>query len=104
MNYVPTHTHRIYPPVCSSAELAAALYMLAPNLNEADDLLQEVALTGWDKSATFDADKGDFKAWLFGITRYKSMHAKRRFLRTQNLLNEAQARRAEEYKIATTHR
>jgi len=92
-----THTEfiRLFAPLQS--QLLGYICSLMPNLNEADDLLQEVAVTGWDKFASFDPQKADFKAWLFGIARYKAMHAKRRFLRTQNLLNEAQSRRAEQY-------
>ena len=41
--------------------------------------------------------KGTFKSWVFGIARNKALHSKRRFLRTQNLLNDIQLQKAEEY-------
>ena len=78
-------------------QLLMYIRSLQPNFNEADDLLQEVAATAWNKFETFDLDKGNFKSWLFGIARNKVLHSKRRFLRAQNLLNEVQAQKAEEY-------
>jgi RNA polymerase sigma-70 factor (ECF subfamily) len=69
---------------------------LLPHFGEADDLLQEVAVTCWEKFSTFDKSRS-FQSWAFGIARNKVLHSKRRFLRTQNLLNEAFEQKAEEY-------
>jgi len=70
---------------------------LVPNFSDADDLLQEVAATAWKKYESFDSEKSEFKSWLFGIARNKALHSKRRFLRTQNLLNEVQMINAEQF-------
>ncbi|MDD7986375.1 sigma-70 family RNA polymerase sigma factor [Lentisphaera marina] len=70
---------------------------LVPNFSDADDLLQEVAATAWTKFESFDPQKAEFKSWLFGIARNKALHSKRRFLRTQNLLNEVQMINAEQF-------
>ncbi|NQZ57935.1 MAG: sigma-70 family RNA polymerase sigma factor [Lentisphaeraceae bacterium] len=86
---------RLFAPLQS--QLLGYLRSLTPSFNDADDILQEVAVTAWDKFDDFDLAKGAFKSWLFGIARYKSMHAKRRYLRSENLLSEAQARQAENY-------
>ncbi|WDE95342.1 sigma-70 family RNA polymerase sigma factor [Lentisphaera profundi] len=78
-------------------QLLMYIRSLLPNLSDADDLLQEVAATAWNKFESFDNSKGEFKSWLFGIARNKVMHSKRRFLRAQNLLNEVQMQKAEEH-------
>lgn len=77
---------------------------LLPNFAEAEDILQEVAVTSWEKFSTYDPSQ-PFKAWVFGIARFKVLHSKRRFSRTQNLLNEALQLKAEEYfnKFTLTH-
>ena len=69
---------------------------LLPHFGEADDILQEVAVICWEKFSSFDKSKS-FQSWAFGIARNKVLHSKRRFLRTQNLLNEAFEIKAEEY-------
>lgn len=86
---------RLFAPVQS--QLLMYIRSLLPNFSDADDLLQEVAATAWNKFDDYDEAQGNFKSWLFGIARNKVMHSKRRFLRTQNLLNEVQMLKAENY-------
>ena len=86
---------RLFAPVQN--QLLMYIRSLLPNFSEADDLLQEVAATAWNKFGDFDESKGEFKSWLFGMARNKVMHSKRRFARTQNLLNEVQMQISEDY-------
>ena len=69
---------------------------LLPHFGEAEDILQEVAVTSWEKFSDYDPEKS-FQSWVFGIARNKVLHSKRRFARTQNLLNSAFELKAEEY-------
>jgi len=43
---------------------------LVPSRADADDILQEVSIVLWKKFGEFRSD-GDFKAWAFGIARFK---------------------------------
>ncbi len=69
---------------------------LLPHFGEADDILQEVAVICWEKFPSYDSSKS-FQAWAFGIARNKVLHSKRRFMRTQNLINSAFELKAEKY-------
>lgn len=69
---------------------------LLPHFGEAEDILQEVAVTSWEKFSSYDPSHS-FQSWVFGIARNKVLHSKRRFCRTQNLLNSAFELKAEEY-------
>ena len=69
---------------------------LLPHFGEAEDILQEVAVTSWEKFSSYDPEKS-FQSWVFGIARNKVLHSKRRFVRTQNLINNAFELKAEEY-------
>ena len=69
---------------------------LIPNFSDADDILQEVAVISWEKYESFDTSQS-FQAWIFGIARNKVLHSKRRFMRTQNLLEKAFEEKAEEH-------
>jgi RNA polymerase sigma-70 factor (ECF subfamily) len=73
--------------------LIAALF---PDMDLADDVLQEVFLVVSEKAATFRPD-GDFRAWAYGIARRKALEHARRYKRkvgvfspeTMDLLCEA---------------
>lgn len=48
----------------------AFIRRLVPSRADADDILQEVSIVLWEKFGEFRSE-GDFKAWAFGIARYK---------------------------------
>lgn len=48
----------------------AFIRRLVPSRADADDILQEVSIVLWEKFDEFRTE-GDFKAWAFGIARYK---------------------------------
>lgn len=55
---------------CHEAAIRAFVRRLVPSRNDADDIFQEVAMTLWEKFEEFHED-GNFRAWAFGISRYK---------------------------------
>ncbi len=44
----------------------------------AAELTQEALLTAWRRLPEFDASKGDFGGWLYGIARYQAFNAVRK--------------------------
>ncbi len=65
---------------------AAALYgvivRMCKDEQAAENLLQDTFLTIWEKSETYDFEKGKFYTWAFRIARNKTLN----FLRTPNRL------------------
>lgn len=50
--------------------------------NEAEDVVQDVFLTLWQRPACFDPDRGTSRAWLLTVVRNRSLdHLRRRSLR-----------------------
>jgi RNA polymerase sigma-70 factor (ECF subfamily) len=50
--------------------IRAFIRRLLPSRTDADDVMQEVAIVLWEKYDTFRAG-ADFRAWAFGIARFK---------------------------------
>src|SRR5262245_22346164 len=50
--------------------LRTFIRVLLPSRDEVSGVMQEVAVTLWQKFAEFDATR-DFRKWAFGIVRYK---------------------------------
>lgn len=48
----------------------AFIRRLVPSRADADDILQEVSIVLWEKFGEFRIE-GDFRAWAFGIARFK---------------------------------
>lgn len=62
----------------TSPRLFGILLRIHPDGAEAEDLLQDVYLKVWCRSAQFEADKGSVMHWLSGIARYSSIDGHRR--------------------------
>ena len=60
--------------------MLAYIRSLAPRAPHADDLLQEVSLTLWQKREVFEPGT-NFKAWAFQVIRYHMMNQRRRLAR-----------------------
>lgn len=60
----------------------AATYSLARRVVADDqlafDVVQDVFLTIWGGSASYDSSRGSVRAWLFGLTHHKAVDAVRR--------------------------
>lgn len=54
--------------LASQPRLRAYVRSMVFNSGDVDDLLQDVATIGWEKFATYDADR-PFDAWLLGVAR-----------------------------------
>lgn len=57
---------------CHEAAIRAFVRRLIPSRNDSDDVFQEVAMTLWEKFDDFE-EEGNFRAWAFGIARYKAL-------------------------------
>jgi RNA polymerase sigma-70 factor (ECF subfamily) len=56
---------------------------------DADELVQEVALTAWQKFDEFEAKDADsFIKWLCVIARFKALHHRRRYARERLVFQE----------------
>ncbi|GAA5505212.1 sigma-70 family RNA polymerase sigma factor [Novipirellula caenicola] len=52
---------------------------MIPRLKDAEDILQETAITLWKKREEFDPSKGSFVAWGCGVARFKVLdHLRKR--------------------------
>ena len=64
---------------------------------EAEEILQETFWRVWNQAATFDIEKGQFRAWLFSIARRLALDLlRRRTVRPQTARDEAEERRFEQ--------
>jgi RNA polymerase sigma-70 factor (ECF subfamily) len=67
-----------------------------PNLREAEDILQDVALLLWEKFDTFKLGTS-FNAWAMQMARYEIMHSRRALARSRVILDDELAERAAVY-------
>ncbi|HWL10543.1 MAG TPA: sigma-70 family RNA polymerase sigma factor [Planctomicrobium sp.] len=61
----------------SARRVHAYLLVLVMNWSDAEDLLQEVAATAWEKFPEYDSSR-DFLAWVNGIARHKALNSRRK--------------------------
>ena len=60
-----------------SRRIYSFIRTLVPNQADAEDLLQEVSTTLWEKFGTFRKGS-DFRAWAFQIAHYKVLNFRQR--------------------------
>ena len=48
-----------------------------------EECMNDVFLAVWDHSSSFDETKGSFQKWLAGVTKYKAIDYKRKYLNQQ---------------------
>lgn len=64
---------------------------------EAEEILQETFWRVWNQAATFDVEKGQFRAWLFSIARRQALDLlRRRNVRPQAARDENEERQFEQ--------
>jgi RNA polymerase sigma-70 factor, ECF subfamily len=90
---------RLYTPVQSA--LLRYVCTLHPNFSEVEDILQDVVVVAWEKFPEYESAESeyDFASWIFGVARYKILHSKRKFMRSNRLLEEAQDHLAQQYAV-----
>jgi RNA polymerase sigma-70 factor, ECF subfamily len=91
------HFLRLYTPVQSA--FLRYVCTLHPNFSEVEDVLQDVVVVAWEKFPEFESTESDFASWIFGVARYKILHSKRKFLRSNRVLEEAQDHLAQQYAV-----
>ena len=57
----------------TSAKLFGVCLRILHNRNEADEVLQEIYTTVWNRAASFDASKASAMTWLVTLSRNKSI-------------------------------
>lgn len=67
--------------------IRAFVRRLVPSRADADDVMQEAAIVLWDKFAEF-RDGADFRAWAFGVARFKVLSWLRDKRRDRLVLSE----------------
>jgi RNA polymerase sigma-70 factor (ECF subfamily) len=77
----------------------AYLHASCRNFNDAEDLLQNVWRTVWDKLDSYD-DTRPFEAWVIGIARLEVLKWRERQARTRIVLSEETISRLAETAIA----
>ncbi len=68
--------------------IRAFIRRLVPSRADADDVMQEAAIVLWEKFDEF-RDGGDFRAWAFGVARFKVLSWLRDKRRDRLVLSEA---------------
>ena len=70
-----------------SGPLYGVILNICKDSNKAQDVLQEVFLTAWNKSDQWNPDKAELFTWLYAIARNKSIDAYRKIekQRTQDI-------------------
>ena len=66
--------------------IRAHVRRLVPTRNDADDVMQEVAVVLWRKFGVFRPD-ADFRAWAFGVVRYEVLAWRRDKARDRLMLS-----------------
>ncbi len=69
--------------------IRAFVRRLVPSRADADDVMQEAAIVLWDKFAEFRGDGSDFRAWAFGVARFKVLSWLRDKRRDRLVLSDA---------------
>lgn len=80
MSSSPDQRHRQFLRLFTTTEPALRRFVrsLVPTVADADDVLQEVAVTLWEKFAEFEGDDAvNFQRWAFGIAKFKVLSWRR---------------------------
>lgn len=56
-----------------ASQLLGLIFKIVHQREIAEDILQDTFLTVWKKSHTFNASRGNAKAWLYSIARRKAI-------------------------------
>ena len=89
MTPADTQQQREFLRVFVANELALRAYVrrLVPTRQDADDVMQEVCVTLWNKFGEL-RDPRDFRAWAFGVARYAALAWRRDKARDRLILDE----------------
>jgi RNA polymerase sigma-70 factor (ECF subfamily) len=90
----PDHLLALYAEHADSARALAS--RLLYDRWEAEDVVQDVFLTLWKRSARFDPERGTARAWLLTVVRNRSLdHLRRRFVQPRADVDELAERLAD---------
>jgi RNA polymerase sigma-70 factor (ECF subfamily) len=66
----PRQQHFLHLFMANEAAVRAFVRSLVPTLDDANDVMQEVAIVLWKKFAEYKSSE-DFRRWAFGVARFK---------------------------------
>jgi len=84
---------RLYVPVQSA--LRRYVFAQIPDLHQAEDVLQEIAVVLWRKMDVYDRSQ-PFRQWAFGVARGEILHARRKVGRSRLVFSERLAERLQD--------
>lgn len=61
----------------TAPKLFGVVLRIVPNRHEAEDVLQDIYLTVWNKAGSFDSERGSPITWLAAIARNKAIDRRR---------------------------
>lgn len=74
----PSNDHFLRLFTTTEPALRGFVRSLVPTTTDADDVLQEVAITLWKKYSEFAGDsEEDFRRWAFGVAKFKALSWRR---------------------------
>jgi RNA polymerase sigma-70 factor (ECF subfamily) len=79
------HTEFMDLFVADQALIYAFVRSVVPNLSDAEEVFQQVAMTLWRKRDSFDPELGSFRAWAIGVARNHIRNFDRRKYRDYRL-------------------
>lgn len=85
----PEHDHFLRLFTSSEPALRAFVRSLVPTVADADDVLQEVAITLWKRFGEFSGNPDqDFQRWAFGVAKFKVLSWRRDRGRDRHVFGE----------------
>jgi RNA polymerase sigma-70 factor (ECF subfamily) len=73
--------------MANEAAVRAFVRSLVPTLDDANDVMQEVAIVLWEKFAEYESSE-DFRRWAFGVAKFKVLAWRRDRMRDRHLFGE----------------
>ena len=70
--------------MANDAAVRAFVRSLVPTLDDANDVMQEVAIVLWEKFAEYESGE-DFRRWAFGVAKFKVLSWQRDRLRDRHV-------------------
>jgi RNA polymerase sigma-70 factor (ECF subfamily) len=86
MSAPPDHKQQLFLRLFMASEPAVRAFVrsLVPTLDDANDVMQEVAIVLWEKFADYEASE-DFRRWSFGVAKFKVLSWQRDRMRDRHV-------------------
>ena len=86
MSAPPDHKQQQFLRLFMASEPAVRAFVrsLVPTLDDANDVMQEVAIVLWEKFAEYETSE-DFRRWAFGVAKFKVLSWQRDRMRDRHV-------------------